>query len=180
MGASRRRWAPICAHLRAPIVRAVPSAQHPSAICGGDSQRNAHRRQSICAICLGPSRPSVRLSIAQPKCTCASPWPSASPLQVMGRRLAAARRCRHQRSHGPPTARTVWVLVAPEKLQHCRRVAGPDRAEQRCLPTRWQWACGALALALGLPQRRGKVQSLPWQTLSGTDHTFATSSPTPR
>ena len=39
--------------------------QHPSAICGGDSQRNAHRRQSICAICLGPSRPTVRLSIAR-------------------------------------------------------------------------------------------------------------------
>jgi hypothetical protein len=62
---SLRRWAPICAHLRAPIVRAVPSAQHPSAICGGDSQRYAHRRQSICAIWLGPSRPSVRLSIAR-------------------------------------------------------------------------------------------------------------------
>ena len=69
-------------NLRAPIVRAVPSAQHPSAICGGDSQRNAHRRQSIYAICPGPSRPSVRLSIAQPKCACASPWPSASPLAV--------------------------------------------------------------------------------------------------
>ena len=94
---SLRRWAPICAHLRAPIVRAVPSAQHPSAICGGDSQRNAHRRQSICAIWLGPSRPSVRLSIAQPKCACASPWPSASPLV----RPAKPDSCRSGRGRRP-------------------------------------------------------------------------------
>ena len=56
--------APICALLSSALSHLGNT--HPPSV-QGDSQRNAHRRQSICdrLSLLGPSRPSVRLSIAR-------------------------------------------------------------------------------------------------------------------